>query len=179
MTQDWTVPAWGVFAVLGVVLLLVGVLAGLSAAARRRGRAALATVAAENAALRAQVEAIARRLDAAEQTTAAPAPEFVITDIGRGAVPEPEEQAPALPAPLFADLVLRESVVQAASLAQGLRRALSPETRHRIRFQMRQEVKRSRRQRRAELRAARRLLAARDRAALGDEPTDATARAAS
>ena len=55
---------------------------------------------------------------------------------------------------LFADLVLRESVVKGISLAYGVRRALSPETRNRIRFLMRQEVRRSRKQRRADLRAA-------------------------
>ena len=68
------------------------------------------------------------------------------------------------PAPVFADLLLKETVVQTASLFHGLRRALSPETRNRIRFQMRQEVKRSRKQRRADLREARREWAARQRA---------------
>ncbi|MCW2795677.1 hypothetical protein, partial [Nocardioides sp.] len=66
--------------------------------------------------------------------------------------------------PLFADLVLRETVVQAASLARGLRRALAPEMRNRIRFEMRREVKRSRKQRRADLKAARREWEARQRA---------------
>ena len=59
---------------------------------------------------------------------------------------------PTVPGPVFADLLLKETVVQTASLFHGLRRALSPETRNRIRFHMRQEVKRSRKQRRAELR---------------------------
>ena len=65
---------------------------------------------------------------------------------------------------LFADLVLRESVVKAASYVHGVRRALAPETRNRIRFEMRQEVKRSRKQRRGDLKAARRHLADRQRA---------------
>jgi hypothetical protein len=63
--------------------------------------------------------------------------------------------------------VLRETVVQAASLAHGLRRALAPEMRNRIRFEMRREVKRSRKQRRADLKAARREWEARQRADLG------------
>jgi hypothetical protein len=66
---------------------------------------------------------------------------------------------------LFADLVLRESMVKGISLAYGVGRALSPETRNRIRFLMRQEVKRSRKQRRLDLRAARRHLADVQRAA--------------
>ena len=50
-------------------------------------------------------------------------------------------------------MLRKETVVQTASLLHGLRRALSPETRNRIWFEMRREVKRSRKQRRAELRA--------------------------
>jgi hypothetical protein len=102
------------------------------------------------------------------------APEYVITRVGE---PEPEpEPVPTVPAPVFADLLLKESVVQTASLFQGLRRALSPETRNRIRFQMRQEVKRSRKQRRTELREVRREWAARQRAAMAaDEAAEGTA----
>jgi hypothetical protein len=102
------------------------------------------------------------------------AAEYVITRVGE---PEPEpEPVPTVPAPVFADLLLKESVVQTASLFHGLRRALSPETRNRIRFQMRQEVKRSRKQRRTELREVRREWAARQRAAMtADEAAEGTA----
>lgn len=99
------------------------------------------------------------------------APEFVITRMGE-LEPDPEP-APTVPAPVFADLLLKETVVQTASLFQGLRRALAPETRNRIRFHMRQEVKRSRKQRRAELREVRREWAARQRAAMAAEETAA------
>ena len=100
-----------------------------------------------------------------------PAPEYVITHVGE---PEPEpEPVSTVPGPVFADLLLKETVVQTASLFQGVRRALSPETRNRIRFQMRQEVKRSRKQRRTELREVRREWAARQRAAMApDKPID-------
>ena len=99
-------------------------------------------------------------------------PEFVITRVGE---PEPEP-APTVPAPVFADLMLKETVVQTASLFHGLRRALSPETRNRIRFHMRQEVKRSRKQRRSELREVRREWAARQRAAMAaDDVAEGTA----
>jgi hypothetical protein len=101
-------------------------------------------------------------------------PGYVITRVGE---PEPalvselvsepvSEPVPTVPAPVFADLVLKETVVQTASLFHGLRRALSPEIRNRIRFHVRQEVKRSRKQRRAELREVRREWAARQRAAM-------------
>jgi hypothetical protein len=97
-------------------------------------------------------------------------PDYVITHLGE---PEQEPEIEAVPAVapgLFADLVLRETVVQTASLFHGVRRALSPETRNRIRFEMRREIKRSRKQRRADLREARREWEARQRAALVDEP---------
>ena len=99
-------------------------------------------------------------------------PEYVITRVGE---PEPEP-VPTVAAPVFADLLLKETVVQTASLFHGLRRALSPESRNRIRFHMRQEVKRSRKQRRSELRAVRREWAARQRAAMAaDDLTEGTA----
>jgi hypothetical protein len=99
--------------------------------------------------------------------------EYVITHLGE---PEPEpvvEAVPAVPPGLFADLVLREGVVQAASLFHGVRRALAPENRNRIRFEMRREVKRSRKQRRADIREARREWEARQRAAMVDDRASA------
>ena len=107
-------------------------------------------------------------------TRSQPAPEYVITHVGE---PEPEpEPVPTVPAPVSPTWCSSETVVQAASLFHGLRRALSPETRNRIRFHMRQEVKRSRKQRRAELREARREWAARQRAAMAaDDVAEGTA----
>jgi hypothetical protein len=101
-----------------------------------------------------------------------PVVEYVITRVGESE-PEVAEPVATVPAPVFADLLLKETVVQTASLFQGLRRALSPETRNRIRFQMRQEVKRSRKQRRAEQREVRREWAARHRAAMAAEEGNA------
>jgi hypothetical protein len=107
-----------------------------------------------------------------DEDEAAP-PEFVITRIGEVEAEPAPESAPTVPAPVFADLLLKETVVQTASLFQGLRRALDPETRNRIRFHMRQEVKRSRKQRRAELREVRREWAARQRAGMAAEESAA------
>jgi hypothetical protein len=105
-----------------------------------------------------------------EEPAAGPA-EFVITDLGTRVEPEPEPVH--LDGATFADIVLKETVVKAASLAHGVRRGLAPETRNRIRFQMRQEVRRARRQRRADLKAAQRDLHARQRAALVEDRADA------
>jgi hypothetical protein len=88
------------------------------------------------------------------------ASEFVITRLGS----EPEDEpAPALETRLFADVVLRETVVRAAALVHGVRRGLSPENRNRIRFEMRREVKRARKSRKAEEREAIREYRARRR----------------
>lgn len=53
---------------------------------------------------------------------------------------------------------VREALVRAVAYGYGVRRALSPEKRDRILLEMQAEVRRSRRQRRAELRSARRYL---------------------
>ena len=92
--------------------------------------------------------------------------EYVITRLGA----EPEaEPAPTLEPRLFADIVLRESVVKAASFAYGVRRGLSPANRNRIWFEVRREVKRARKQRKAEEREAVREWRARQRAAVRED----------
>ena len=131
-------------------------------------------------------------LESAARTTSAPAAgqavrptgppdSYVITGIddGTAATDGPAtglDPAPAAPGvvqgridgALFADIVAREGVIKAAGLVHGVRRALAPATRNRIRFEMKREVKRSRRQRRADLKAALRDLQARERADLAD-----------
>ncbi len=92
----------------------------------------------------------------------------MITDLGQEAL-EPEQPAPQVSTALFADLVLRETVVKAGGLVHGVRRALAPETRNRIRFEMKREVKRARKQRRVDTREARREWATRQRAQMGEE----------
>jgi hypothetical protein len=148
-----------------LVLVLIGYLMTV-----RRARRELAETRREAAELRSRVDGLARQM--AEQKTqrsaepqVVPDPtEYVITAIG--SEPDPLLVPERIEGRLFADIVLREAVVRAASLAHGVRRALAPETRNRIRFEMRREVKRSRRQRRAELKAARRDWEARQRAGL-------------
>ena len=162
MTQQWSIPAWAAVAVaLGVVLLLVAVVALLASARRERRvhREQLAEVGAGTEALATRVRELERRGARAPEATASDErPGYVITALDAeqdGAAPT-RGPVPALPAPLFADAVLRESVVQAASLAAGVRRAMAPASRHRSGFEMRREVKRARRRRRHEQRAARR-----------------------
>jgi len=117
-------------------------------------------------------------LDAPEPPRAQP--EYVITHLG-DVEPEPDLEIEAVPtvAPgQFADIVLRETVIKSASLFHGVRRALSPENRNRIRFEMRREVKRSRKQRRADIREARREWEARQRAAMAHDRAERASTAA-
>jgi hypothetical protein len=156
------------------VLLAVGVLAVVCLVgcvvlltALRRLRSSARRTLDELGSLQRRLDDLEQREPPAVVRTPVTAPvEFVITDLGREAPPA----EPVRPdGPAFADIVLRETVVKAASLAQGVRRGLAPATRNRIRFEMKQEVRRSRKQRRADLRAARRDLHARQRATLAEE----------
>ena len=164
--QDWIAPV--VAGVLALVALGLGV---ALVRARARTEQVLAESQADTALLRDQVAAFERRLDRPK-----PAPEgsFVITDLGlEDSEPAPTvEPATRIDTALFADLVFRETVVKAGSLAHGLRRAMDAETRNRIRFEMKREVKRARKQRRADTREARREWEARQRATLRDEDED-------
>ena len=161
---------------LSVCLVLAGCVFALAVAVRRLsarveelvGRAGSETGAgAPSSASPAPTEEVAQQLS---PYPAEPA-EFVITRFGEPA-PEP---APTLEAKLFADVVLRESVVKAASWAYGVRRGLSPANRNRIWFEMRREVRRARKERKAEEREAIREWRARRRAAVRLEAQEESA----
>ena len=90
--------------------------------------------------------------------------EYRITRVGDPGMETSDAGEPVrLERAVFADLLLRESVIRLGSLGHGVRRALSAETRNRIRFEMKREVKRARKQRRAEQREAYRDWQARQR----------------
>ena len=76
--------------------------------------------------------------------------EFLITDMGVEH-PEPAEEAAAR---VVLSATVGRPVVRLAALAYGVRRALTPENRNRIRFEMRREIRRARKQRRAAGRSA-------------------------
>ena len=99
--------------------------------------------------------------------------EYVITHLGEpvdgaGDAEDAEiEAVPTVAPAMFADLVLRESVVKAAALAYGVRRGLAPANRNRIWFEMRKEVRTSRKRRRAQVRDLQRQIRADERAREG------------
>jgi hypothetical protein len=164
-----SLPAWAVLSLLAgaVLLVLLAVLAAvLESRTRRRLVRELAASQRATEELRARLDDLERR----EHRAAAVRDEreYVITSMG---TPVRADEAPvALSAPAFADAVVRESVVHAASFVYGVRRALSPEVRNRIRFEMKREAKRARKARRVEVKEALREYRARHRA---DVPADA------
>jgi hypothetical protein len=159
--QAW-VLAGGAFALAMVILVL---LAGRAATRSHR----------ELVAARAQARALADRLALVEEslargrTTSSDTQSYVITHVGDD---QPDGAAPPvvgrIDGKLFADILARESAIKAVGLAHGLRRALAPEVRHRIRFEMKREVQRARKQRRADLKTALREFRARERADLAE-----------
>jgi len=166
-TMLWTSAVLAVVLVAGLVAAVVATLA-----ARRR-------VEAELRAARVEIAVLTRRLEevssaSADRPTGESAPphdvvgtgRFLITSLvdeppaGPGAPPVDPTGAP-LPVHRFLSVAAAESLVRLVSLGYGVRRALSPTNRNRIRFEMRQEVRRSRRRRRDEVKEARRLVRAR------------------
>ncbi|CUR61843.1 conserved exported hypothetical protein [metagenome] len=140
--------------------------------------ALLLALRAQRRAVRAEslAESLAARLHALESSPVDVAPPaadeaapYVITHVGATPVHEAVPVAQDIDGRLFADIVARETVVKAASWTAGLRRALAPESRNRIRFAVRQEVRRAGRERRSEMKQALREFRARERADLGVE----------
>ncbi|HQR26375.1 MAG TPA: hypothetical protein PLP61_04985, partial [Nocardioides sp.] len=123
MRQDWWLVA------LLVVLTVVTVVLGVALLRlRARAHADLAASRREADELRERVAGIEQRLGA-EPTPTDRAVEFLITDLpaeGSGAVDLPPPTPGRIEGRLFADLVLRESVVKAAAPAHGGRRAWAP-----------------------------------------------------
>jgi hypothetical protein len=140
-----------------VALAAVVVLGALLARERRRTRAALAAVVAGQAELRRLLEE--RPTPAAVQPALArtEVAEFVITDAGA-----PLTTAAPVPDRVVLSATLGEPLVKAAAFTFGVRRALSAESRHRIRFAMRREVRRSRKHRKQEMKEAWRRMRAED-----------------
>jgi len=162
VNPDLLVPA-----ALALVVVLALVLFAVLMRDRSRVRAELAATHAEAAELRSRIDALAVQIAASRREPE----EFVITHLGES---DPDlDSADSLSGDgridgkLFADLVLRETVVKAAALGHGVRRAMAPETRNRIRFEIKREVKRSRKARKEETRQVRREMQDRRRQAEG------------
>jgi hypothetical protein len=169
-------------AAVAVVVAAGAVVLRASRRERRRLATQVESAHADVEALRARVEELSRELSSSTHGVTGPeAQEFVITSLPDGtlrgtlaaAADEPITTTTTTSTPLsagqFASVALGESLVRLLSLGYGVRRALTAESRNRIRFEMRREVKRSRRQRRRDLKEAKRHLRADQRADLTED----------
>ncbi|KAA1424141.1 hypothetical protein [Nocardioides antri] len=182
MTSALVVPGWLALLTLVLVIGLLAAVAWLATAlrlTRHQGEEVLASAAADLDSLRDELDALQVRLveEAAEleearrslrlaDVTIVDDKEYRITELGPSRRGGPIGLLPTVPGPQFVDVMLRESLIRTASIAAGLRRALAPEVRNRIRFEMKREVKRSRKQRKTDLKQARREWQAQQRAAI-------------
>ena len=143
--------------------LLVVLLAVVVTASRSRRR-----LEQELTAAREDLVEVQRRVDRLAGQVAAPLPdvrrpaadpqEYVITTAGESGRDAASAPAPQVSGREFASLALGESLVRLVSLGYGVRRALSAENRNRIAFEVKREVRRSRKQRRREEKLARQHL---------------------
>ncbi|HET8604079.1 MAG TPA: hypothetical protein VFM09_09145 [Marmoricola sp.] len=159
-------------AVVVAVVLLVLLLRREHRLRRRDGvlEAELAAARAESAELRERLARLERTASAEPTLRSA---EFLITDAGQGS--SSGREGVPVPDGLVLSATLGEPVVRVLALAHGVRRALSAESRNRIRFAMRQEVRRTRRRRKREMRHAWRQAQADERRARTGEPASGDA----
>jgi hypothetical protein len=147
-----------------VLLVLVGVLVLVARgrSSRRALGAALAEAQVETAELRARLDGITEQLVHQSSTMIRmDDPAFVITDAGRPARAD-------VPDRVVLSAAVGEPLVKVVAFGHGVRRALSPESRNRIWFEMRREVRRARKQRRREMKDAWRRVQAQERATQDD-----------
>ena len=142
---------WAVVCLLAAMAVLVVFLGVLLMRERRHGRAERAALLAEQQLLSARVEELSRASTEQRQIADARA-DWVITRLG-----DHEDDA-VVARPVSDQLVLSaafgEPLVKVVAFGHGVRRALSAESRNRIRFEVRREVRRARKTRRKEMKVA-------------------------
>jgi hypothetical protein len=139
-------------AALLVLVVLLAVTLSRLAATRRQLRA-----------LEDRLGSLADRLDLLEAPAADAEPEesyLVPEALPLRIVEDGADLRPAVPDRLVLSATLGEPLVKAAAFGHGLRRALSARSRNRIWFEVRREVRRSRKQRRQDMKAAYRRMQA-------------------
>ncbi len=149
--------------VTGAVALLVVLVLVLALLLRGRAesRRALSAAQVETAEIRDRLDALTDLLD--RQTTTmvrVDDPAYVITDAGAAGSNDGQQ---IVPARVVIGATLGEPLVKAVAFGHGLRRALAAESRNKIWFEVRREVRRTRKQRRREMKDAWRRMQAQDR----------------
>ena len=156
-----------------IVLLLLASVLALALRSRTNARRELAVVLsaaqAETAELRRRLDALTEQLEhQSSSMIRVDDPAYVITDAG---TPRLE---PNIADRVVLSATVGEPLVKVVAFGHGMRRALSAESRNRIWFEMRREVRRARKQRRREMKYAWRRMQSEDRATQGPpRPADA------
>ena len=146
-----------------VVLILLACVLLVVLRSRAESRRELASAQAETAELRARLDRLSEQLERQSTTMIrVDDPAYVITDAG-----EPARE-PNVPDRVVLTATMGEPLVKVVAFSHGVARALSAESRNKIRFEVRREVRRARKQRRREMKDAWRRMQAEDRAAQQD-----------
>jgi len=141
-----------------VVLTLLACVLMLVLHSRAESRRELAAAQAETAALRDRLDRLTEQLERQSSTMIrVDDPAYVITDTGA----PPLE--PTVPDRVVLSATMGEPLVKVVAFGHGMRRALSAESRNKIWFEVRREVRRARKQRRREMKDAWRRMQAEDR----------------
>ena len=140
------VPLLLVAALLGLVLLCL--VPAMLVRGRREARRDLAAAHAETELLRARLEVLEERLEDTSAALVETRDAYLITDAGI------ERAEPNVPDRVVLSTAFGEPLVKVVALGHGVARALSPESRNRIWFEMRREVRRARKQRRRDMKQA-------------------------
>ena len=140
--------------VAALLLILLVVLLWTVLSGRRRMKHALSASRVDVEVLRTRLEAMSEEIEAARVVAAAaavvPPTEYLITSAG--AADALEDEAAMVSNRAVLSMTFGEPLVKVVAFGYGVRRALSPETRNRIAFEMRREVKRARKQRKRDTR---------------------------
>ena len=153
------------YILIALAALAIGAL-GLMVLFSRRKYHALASD--QIAVLTQELTTLTHRLDRAEEAERAGDDAVLITEVGS----DPPE--PTISNRLVLSATVGEPLVKSLAFAHGLRVALSPESRNRIRFEMKRETRRARKQRRQDMKTAYRQMRQGD-LGQGDLPESRTA----
>ncbi len=142
------------------VLLAFACVLVVVARERRRSRRQLDAALLETAELRLRLDQLSEQLArTSAEMVRTDDPAYVITDAGAATPSVTVSDGVVLSA------AVGEPLVKVVAFAHGMRRALSAESRNKIWFEMRREVRRTRKQRRREMKEAWRRMQAEERAA--------------
>ncbi|MFT4008553.1 MAG: hypothetical protein QM655_00780 [Nocardioidaceae bacterium] len=161
--------AYAVIALAAALLALVVTFAVLSARVRRQQAEAVSGLTEQLTAARAELMRLGDRIDGLANQ-GEPSDAYVITGVVAAASDDAGGESALSPEARFVNAVetarptwvparpVRETLIRGVAFGHGLRRALSADTRDRMVLEFRAELRRSRRQRKAEIKAARKYL---------------------